>query len=572
LEVQFNSLEEFKTELNKALTTNGYYLKVENPDLKLQTTIELSFSIAGKEDSFKIKAEIVFLGGGGAGFNFIERTDNLKDRFNNFLTIIEGEATKPPQASEETIPQAQETPKAVEPQPQQPLEQQPEPIKPQEFSPQAPSQAQPVPPTEEVETTPQVETHVITGKMINTLKLDSGKAGERNLLADFGDLSFSKILINVFEGKSTGVITLKRGDLEKIVYFRKGKPIFVDSNPPLLEESIGHIFVSKGKIKKEDLDKSIKYVEENGVRLGEALVALKLASPTLVKDALTYQLRIKLFELFKWKDADFEMQLMPSLNQKFGTRPINVINTIYRGLKEKLKDLYPIELEPFISPIYDKYLTQKENPLFDLENLGLNNKERRFWDLMLTGKRRIRQIFEGSTMNKPDTFRFLYALLELDLVNINEQATLDIPNIERDLYTQARLMEQMNHYDILFIHWSADKEKVDAAYQKHSTLTLDKKKTPGLSPESHKNIDRMLATLKKAHEVLCVDSARREYRKQILGESESKIAAELAARQAQLMEFKGDMKEARNLIVVALDLDPGNHIYRQLSKRYGVRK
>lgn len=547
MEIKFSSLDECKKVLEKALATNGYFVKTETP-LAIKTPVRLQFMVEGHDLKIEIRSEVVFAGAGGIGLNFTETKDSMTGKINAFIQNIEGVPVEQ-SSTDQSGPDVR---------PQQPQEQQPAPTLPQNQE-QAPPQ-------------PAV-TNVIKGKMVNALKIDSEKkAGEEDILADFGDLSFSKMLLNMNEGKTTGIIRLKSPEIEKVVYVRKGRPVFVESDPPLVDESIGNILLTKGKIKREQLDAAIKYVEEHGVRIGEAMMALKVVSPTLLKDALTYQLKVKLYELFKWPEADFEMQIMPSLGQKFGTRPINVITVVYRGLKEKLKELYPKDLEGFISPIYDKYLKKKEELPFDVENLGFNNAERRFWELMLTGKRRVRQIFEGSTMNKPDTFRFLYALLELNLVDIHDEQTLDIPNIERDLHNQARYMERMNHFQILAVHWSASADKIKASYQNKYEKMMAKKKLPNLSPKALEDIDKMAGMIKKAHDELIDIEKRRHYRKEILGETESKVAAELAARQAQLMEFRGDMSEARELIAIAMDLEPGHHEYRQLFKKYGGKK
>ena len=200
MEIQFSNLKEFKTEFDKALSTNGYFAKTDKP-LAIRSTETLYFFIKNSEKRLEIRAEVVYSGGGGAGFLFIEGQDTIKKKYSAFFSSFEP-AVQPVEAPPKMVESAPvEEAKALD------VEEEPLAV---EAALSGEPQAAQSPSHESMPTG-----HKIKGKMLNVLKIDTKKGpAEKNLLADFGDLSFTKILINVFEGTTNMMV----GVVKKVNY------------------------------------------------------------------------------------------------------------------------------------------------------------------------------------------------------------------------------------------------------------------------------------------------------------------------------------------------------------------
>jgi eukaryotic-like serine/threonine-protein kinase len=123
------------------------------------------------------------------------------------------------------------------------------------------------------------------------------------------------------EGR-TGVMTFRRGDVEKQLYLSNGAPLYVSSNQT--GDLLGERLVRDGYLDRKALDLALLAMGPTS-GLGETLVDLGLID---VFRAAANQVDDKLFELFTWEEGtvSFESQAPPpALAFPIGLRPAEIL-------------------------------------------------------------------------------------------------------------------------------------------------------------------------------------------------------------------------------------------------------
>lgn len=143
--------------------------------------------------------------------------------------------------------------------------------------------------------------------------------------------SFLKLILVHIEQKKTGLIRIEKDQLEKTIYLKSGKIIFIDSS--LRSENLGRILVDKGKLSEEKFQEVVERVAQSGKRQGEVLVEMGILTPYEVYEALQDQLAKKLLNCFVLYDFDYEF--VGGANHLEGVTeiPINDLRIIIDGVQ-----------------------------------------------------------------------------------------------------------------------------------------------------------------------------------------------------------------------------------------------
>ena len=88
------------------------------------------------------------------------------------------------------------------------------------------------------------------------------------------------------------------GGVRKEIYLKDGAPVFVTSN--VAGELLGEQLVTKGVIKREELDFALAVMPRFKGRLGDTLNALGLLDPVQLFRHIAEQARDKLLDVFTW--------------------------------------------------------------------------------------------------------------------------------------------------------------------------------------------------------------------------------------------------------------------------------
>jgi hypothetical protein len=87
---------------------------------------------------------------------------------------------------------------------------------------------------------------------------------------DLRDVSFPNLLVRLFAGKKTGLLSITRDRIRKEIFLRGGIPILARSN--LKSEHLGGYLVARGVISREQEEAAKQVREKQQISLGDALV------------------------------------------------------------------------------------------------------------------------------------------------------------------------------------------------------------------------------------------------------------------------------------------------------------
>ncbi|MBX3268897.1 MAG: DUF4388 domain-containing protein [Sandaracinaceae bacterium] len=156
----------------------------------------------------------------------------------------------------------------------------------------------------------------------------------------FADTSFARVLHWTAEHRATGALvcvhppdrrqTTEGSEPTKVVYFRAGVPVHVESN--VLGECLGQVLARMRKIGPVALRESLEAVRRGEGRQGEVLVEMGAIQPLELSEALAHQMRLKLFELFAWRDGTFRFAPDRDAPPDVIDLELGLAEIVYRGL------------------------------------------------------------------------------------------------------------------------------------------------------------------------------------------------------------------------------------------------
>jgi len=99
-------------------------------------------------------------------------------------------------------------------------------------------------------------------------------------------LGFPEVLNLLGNAKTTGSLTLIKGEEIVIILLKEGDIIGIESFPKKIDTRLGHILLSQGNITKENLHQARDTQLKSMGRIGKILITKKLCDPHIVRTAL----------------------------------------------------------------------------------------------------------------------------------------------------------------------------------------------------------------------------------------------------------------------------------------------
>lgn len=163
---------------------------------------------------------------------------------------------------------------------------------------------------------------------------------------ELGPVALAAVLVAAAEQRATGVLTLGRAKLRKIVYLEAGRPVYVDSN--LRHETLGAYLVESGAITEEQLEGALRVARRDKCRLGEALLAQRVIDSAALERALAAQVQVKLAGALRWDDGQASFAPGASALQGIPRYPVETVSWVLAALERLLSaDEAGSQLEAF---------------------------------------------------------------------------------------------------------------------------------------------------------------------------------------------------------------------------------
>ena len=224
-------------------------------------------------------------------------------------------------------------------------------------------------------------------------------------------MSFLSLFMDLYNQQKTGVLKVSQDQLQKSIFFKKGKVVFIDSS--LRSANLGRILVDNKRLTEEQFEAVVKRVKETGKRQGEVLVEIGLMSAYEIFEALKDQLAKKLLNCFLLKDFKHEFLDGEQHLANITEIPINIIRVIMDGVQtcytyEVLKEEggFTKEMIPFVPPAKKPILT----------SLELRPDEQKLVR-MFDGNETLFNIVKNSAMEHQLVLSTVFILKNLDLID-----------------------------------------------------------------------------------------------------------------------------------------------------------
>src|SRR4029078_8699797 len=104
-------------------------------------------------------------------------------------------------------------------------------------------------------------------------------------------------------------VSFKRDDVEKVVFFDQGRPVFAKSTST--RDRMGELLVREGKITAAQYERCQTIVAESGRRMGEILVDLGSLKRRELLPAVRRHVEDILYSLFGWDRGSYYIALDP---------------------------------------------------------------------------------------------------------------------------------------------------------------------------------------------------------------------------------------------------------------------
>jgi CheY-like chemotaxis protein/tetratricopeptide (TPR) repeat protein len=160
-----------------------------------------------------------------------------------------------------------------------------------------------------------------------------------------GDRLPPRLLLELFEQKVSGTLTLQRGKVKKDITLVHGSPVAVTSN--LRTETLGHFLVTRGVLDESRHQLALRRVQESHERLGQAVVELGWLTESELMKQLGSQMRAKITSVLRWKDGDW--LFVPGAPEVTGLQtPVEGARMVLAGLQ---KTAHVDEIAQTLAPI-----------------------------------------------------------------------------------------------------------------------------------------------------------------------------------------------------------------------------
>ncbi len=180
----------------------------------------------------------------------------------------------------------------------------------------------------------------------------------------------------------TGSITLRRGPIEKKLFFKKGRLFSSTSSSP--RETLGQFLIRSGHLTEEDLFKALIEQDSSNRQLGQILVGTKVITEQVLEELLQIKTEEAIYDCFLWADGEFtfEDDALPESIPVF--LPLDLTGVILEGARRsdewrRIHEVFPSRLSTFEADTNAiakaKDLSEEDQRVLELVERGMNMAE-----------------------------------------------------------------------------------------------------------------------------------------------------------------------------------------------------
>ncbi len=179
----------------------------------------------------------------------------------------------------------------------------------------------------------------------------------------------------------TGTITVRRGPIEKKLFFKQGRLFSSTSSSP--RETLGQFLIRAGHLTEEELFKALIEQDSGDRPLGQILLSMKAITEQVLEELLQIKTEEAIYDCFLWSDGEFTFDdVLPDNIPVF--LPLELTGVILEGARRsdewrRIHEVFPSRLTTFetdhaaVAKATD--LSEEDQRVLELVDRGKNMAE-----------------------------------------------------------------------------------------------------------------------------------------------------------------------------------------------------
>jgi len=142
------------------------------------------------------------------------------------------------------------------------------------------------------------------------------------------------LLAKLFAQNTTGRLAFRRDEIEKVIFFDQGRPVFASSNQP--GDRMGELLVREGKITAAQYERCQTQVAQSGRRIGEILVDFGYLKRRELLPAVRRHVEDIVYSLFGWDHGHYLVTIDPTASSERIRMSRHPAALVLEGIRRKL--------------------------------------------------------------------------------------------------------------------------------------------------------------------------------------------------------------------------------------------
>ena len=333
-----------------------------------------------------------------------------------------------------------------------------------------------------------------------------------------GAADAAMLLARMFAQGATGRIAFRRDEVETIVYFDHGRPVFASSNEP--RDRMGELLLREGKITASQYERCQTVVAESGRRMGEILVDFGYLKRRELLPAVRRHVEDLVYSLFGWERGTYTITVdaEPCAERiRLSRHPAALI---LEGLRRKFDRG---SLERLIGPPSTVVEVRDRERLGGVVHMGDLAPEERAALATFDGQADLAQVARTAGVDITDVLPLAWALCVLGLATAR-RADTEVPDeataligetdlaIDRErVHARWQLVTEADYFALLGVRRDATGFEIRRAYQSARRDFAADCFPSDLRRELALELDEIAQVLDEAFRVLRDDRLRQTY-------------------------------------------------------------
>ncbi len=373
------------------------------------------------------------------------------------------------------------------------------------------------------------------------------------------------VLLQLSGSGFTGLLELEADNWQRQVYFDGGLTVEVTRKPRSPREELGPMLHMADRIDEQQLGMAAAHAEENDTTFERSLLELEILDHDRIRHAIAGRLTYLIRQICDIDEGEVRVYSSDSMPAGYLPAPplrvhVPVERIIFKRLFERLKLLESDERDVLVDDHLDAYPEVAPGERDRFERAVLAEEHSRLVDRIISGRRRLREVFTESNLSPAETFAVVYALHRMGVLRFDTSLhqTIVRERFRENVTVKYLSVHKASYFEVLNVHWSSYDEVIEKAY-KELIEQFDPENVPEeMEPEVHQRVREIRDRIESAHQVLAEREQRHGYRKRIMPEYKLAHAIPLFMKQSELAERRSQWSEALDAVRRVLEIEPDN--------------